>query len=635
LHTNTLRWSHAGRRRTALVAAVTGLVALAGQAFAGSGATTRSGAPAFQVPPLPAATFQTTSRSVMIPMDDGIRLGATITFPSRDGSTPAAGRFPAVLSMTPYGRNGLCGCTDQRLYSSRGIVSVVVDVRGTGGSEGDLSGNYFSPREQRDGYQLVEWLGTRSWSSGKVGMIGGSYLGITQYLTAEQRPPHLAAIAPQVALSDLYRDAYTFDGIPDIFFDGQYIAVQGAPGVAGSNVGVGLNGQQRDTAPSNLLASLLSTADAKQQQAAGRPIALDYVERPLDDVWYHDRSPVYRASAIRVPTLIMDGWRDGAFVRGALEMYRLLARRQGVETRLVVTACTHKGCGAPFDPTHASGGDELQAIEFDFMSHYLRGTRQTPSAPVATVVQPLGTYQTSSTWPPTGTRFTRFYLHAASSAVPGVAGALSTSRPGTTGSGSYVTDPAAGLSMALNSYGTIAASPYVPLDQRAEELQGLTWRTTPNARPMQIAGPLQLHLSAASTATETDWVARLSDVAPDGSETVITEGALRASHRALDVRRSTIGSPYHLDRPASALTPGQVYAFDIAIIATAYRLAPGHSLQLRLTTDDLPTRLPGSMLVDSTDPTRTQFQPLPPAVNTVEQNAKNPSWLLVPLLPAR
>jgi putative CocE/NonD family hydrolase len=610
-----------------LLAAVSAVVALTGQAHAGSGASS-SRVPAFQVPPMPAATFQTTSRSVMIPMDDGVRMGATITFPSRDGATPAPGRFPVVLSMTPYGRNGVCGCTDQRVYASRGIVSVVVDVRGTGGSEGDLSGNYFSPREQRDGYQLVEWLGTRPWSSGKVGMIGGSYLGITQYLTAEQRPPHLTAIAPQVALSDLYRDAYTFDGIPDIFFDAQYIGVQGAPGMAGGDVGAGTSGQQRDTDPSHLLANLVATAGAKQQQAVGRPIALDYLQRPLDDAWYHDRSPVYRAGAIRVPALIMDGWRDGAFVRGDLEMYRLLARRKGVETRLVVTACTHKGCGAPFDPTHAAGGDELQAIEFDFMSHYLRGTRQHASAPVSTVVQPTGTYQTASTWPPVGTRFTRFFLHPASGVA---AGMLSTSRPGTAGSGSYVTDPAAGASMALNSYGTIAASPFVPLDQRAEELQGLTWRTAPSAAPQQITGPLQLHLAASSTATDTDWVARLSDVAPDGSETVITEGALRASHRALDPRRSTTGSPYHLDRTPSALTPGQVYAFDVALIATAYRLAPQHSLQLRVTTDDLPTRLPGSVQVDAADPTRSQFVPLSPAVNTVEQNATNASWLLVPL----
>lgn len=605
-------------------------VLLASLALPAQASDHREQQPAFRVPPMPAATFQTTSRYVTIPMDDGVRLGATITFPSRDAATPARGRFPVVLSMTPYGRNGVCGCTDQRVYASRGIVSVVVDVRGTGGSEGDLSGNYFSPREQRDGYELVEWLGTRSWSSGKVGMIGGSYLGITQFLTAEQRPPHLVAIAPQVALSDLYRDAYTYDGIPNIFFDAQYIAVQGAPGLAGGNVSAVRSDQQRDTDPSHFLGNLVSTVGAKQQQAGGRPIALDYLQRPLDDAWYHDRSPVYRADSITVPVLIMDGWRDGAFVRGALEMYRRLAQRKGVETRLVVTACTHKGCGAPFDATHAAGGAELQAIEFDFMSHYLRGTAAHPAAPVSYVVQPTGAYRTASTWPPTGTRFTRLYLSPPPSSTA-LAGTLSTVRPGGAGSGSYVTNPAAGLSMSFNSYGTVAASPFLPLDQRAEELQGLTWRSTPSSTASVIAGPVQLHLEASSTATDTDWVARLSDVAPDGSETVITEGALRASHRTLDPRRTTTGSPYHLHRTTAAITPGQVTAFDVALIATAYRLEPRHSLQLRLTSNDLPTRLPGWILVDEADPARSRLVPMPPGVNTVEQNARHSSWLLVPL----
>src|SRR5437763_1035746 len=138
--------------------------------------------------------------------DDGVRLGATITFPSPDGTTPAGGRFPVVLSMTPYGRDGVCGCSDQTEFPSRGIISAVVDVRGTGGSEGNLDGNYFSPREQRDGYDLVQYLGTRRWSNGKVGMSGGSYVGITQVKTAETDPSHLAAIAPDESLADIYND---------------------------------------------------------------------------------------------------------------------------------------------------------------------------------------------------------------------------------------------------------------------------------------------------------------------------------------------------------------------------------------------------------------------------------------------
>jgi uncharacterized protein len=621
-----------GMRRYALVA-MGGLVStvLIGQARLAA-------APASTTPPLPAATYKTVSQYVMIPMSDGVRLGATITFPSFDGKSPAPGQFPVVFSMTPYGRDGLCGCPSQTEYPSRGIISSVVDVRGTGGSGGNLDGNYFSPREQRDGYELVEWLGTRSWSTGRVGMIGGSYLAITQYMTAEQQPPHLVAIAPDVGLSDVYRDAFTYDGVPDFFFDSQYIAVQGAPGAASGDIGVGgASGSGTDTNPSHETQGVLNTTSAKLSQAKSRPPALDYLERPNDDQWYHDRSPFYRVGSIQVPVLIVDGWRDGAFVRGDLEMYEALASRPSVETRIDVSACTHKGCGAPFDPTHsANGTDDITAVEFDFMSHYLLGTTEHPGPPVSFDLQPAGPYLGATQWPPLGTTFTRFYLHPGATTGEPLTGALasgtlSTAVPGASGAGRYVTDPLAGWSMAFDSYGTIAASPFVPTDQRAEAEQGLTWRTAPSASPMRIVGPIQLHLAASSTGADTDWVARLSDVAPNGSETVVTEGALRASHRALDAQRSTTGSPYHVDSSPQPLVAGTVYQFDVAIIATAYELPAGHSLQLRLTTDDMPTRLPASIRFDATDPARSQVVPLPPATNTVLENASEPSWLLIPL----
>jgi uncharacterized protein len=590
-------------------------------------------------PALPPATYKTVSTYLTIRMDDGVRLGATITFPSKDGSHRAPGRFPVVFSMTPYGRDGVCGCTDQTMYPSRGIVSAVVDVRGTGGSGGNLDGNYFSPREQRDGYALVEYFAGQSWSTGRVGMDGGSYLGITQYLTAELQPPHLVAIAPEVALSDIYRDAYTYDGIPDFFFDTQYNAVQGGPGAASGNVGEpGASNSGLDADPVDALNALLTTTSAKQAQAGSRPVALDYLARPNDDTWYHARSPYYGAARIAVPVFIVDGWRDGAFVRGDLEMYRRLAARPGVETRIDINACTHKGCGAPFDPTHdANGYDNFPAIEFDFLSHYLRGTPEHQLPAVSYQLQPSGPYQYANQWPPAATRFTRYYLNStAATGDPGTGalttGTLTTDPPSRPGAASFLTDPLAGASMTLDSYGTIAISPYVPLDQRSEEEQGLTWRTAAVKAPSVIAGPIQLHLVASSTASDTDFVARLCDVAPDGGETVITEGALRASHRAPDDARSSTGSPYHRDDDPHALVPGKGYAFDIAIIPTAYKLAPGHMLQLRVTGDDLPTRLPATVALDPNNPAASQTTPMPVAVNTV-RFSRNGSWLLLPISP--
>lgn len=544
-------------------------------------------------PVLPAPTYASTvSREELVAMDDGVKIATTVTLPSHDGRTPAAGRFPVVMGLTPYGRNGLCSCPDAKLFSTRGFATVVADVRGTGGSGGDLKGNYFSPREARDGAALVDHYGAQSWSTGRVGMSGGSYVGITQYLTAEEQPEHLAAIAPQVALGDLYRDAFTHGGIVNLSFDLQYIAVQGGPGAVGPNTDPAL---------------LAHTVQAKLGQSPPGTIAFDYLERPNDDAFYRDRSPIYRADRITVPVLDIGGWRDG-LLRGAPEMYGALAGRRGVETRMVIEPCTHKGCGAPFAPlTDPPGQADTTALIFEFLDRHLRGTRTPDRAPVSVHVQGANTRLESDRWPPRGTRFRALRLGA--------------------GEASYVTNPAAGFSLALNQYGTVAATPYVPLDQRLEGPQGVTVRTSALARPLRIAGPIALHLRAASTAADTDWHAKLADVAPDGTESIITEGSLRASHRALDRRRSRPGRPYHPHTDPTPIEPGRFYDYAIEIAPTAYELAPGHRLQVRITSTDLPTHLPGSVRLDRANPAATRIDLNAPARNTLDLDR---SRLLVP-----
>ncbi|MGH8461022.1 MAG: CocE/NonD family hydrolase [Stenotrophobium sp.] len=557
---------------------------------------------------LPSPTYsKTVAQEISIPMDDGVLLGATVTFPSLDGSTPSPGKFPVVLSMTPYGRDGLSSAPDQPTFATRGIIGAVVDVRGTGGSEGNLNDNYFSPREARDGYELVEYFGTQPYSSGKVGMAGGSYVGITQLLTAEQQPPHLSAITPQVALSDLYRDGYTHGGIPNLFFDAQYLVVQGGPGLVTPN-----------TSPAQLQMTVL----AKLQQLTGTPIAFDYLANPDDDKFYQDRSPIYNASKIQVPVLVLDGWRDG-FVRGDIENYRALAQRPGVETRLHLDPCTHKGCGAPFAPlTDPPGLDDQAAVVFEFLSKYLLGTPAPVRSPVRAYVQGADLHLETDQWPPSQTQFQHLYL---------AQGALVDAAPATSASESYFTNPLAGLSMSFDDYGTVAISPYIPTDQRLEDAQGLTWRSAPLTQPLVLAGPVALHLVATSTATDTDWIAKLADVAPDGSEAIISNGYLRASHRELDAARSHTGAPYHTHVNPTPIVAGKVYDYDIEVWPTAYALAAGHQLQIRLTSYDVPTHAPAMIQFDRNNLVATQIVPLLPATNGVIEGGSDPSSLLIPV----
>jgi putative CocE/NonD family hydrolase len=510
--------------------------------------------------------------------------------------------------MTPYGRTGVCGCGDPSLFATRGIAYAVADVRGTGGSGGNLEGNYFSPREARDGGELVEYFGTRPWSTGKVGMAGGSYVGITQYLAAEQQPPHLAAIVPSVALSDVYRDAFTHGGIPNFFFDLQYIGVQGVPGALGANSDPAL---------------LADTIAAKAGQSPPGVIALDYLSRPDDDAFYRDRSPIYRADRIKVPVLDIGQWHDG-LGRGEPEMYRALAKRRHVETRLYMDPCTHKGCGAPFAPfTNPPGVGDQSALQFEFLDKYLRGADVPDRPPVQFYLQGKSEYVSADHWPPTGTQYARLALG------PGVLRPKSDPVPaGEAATAQYVSDPAAGLSMAFDKYGTVAISPYIPTDQRLEGPHGLTFRTPALTSPLRLTGPLALHLVAASSAPDTDWFAKLADVAPDGTESIVTEGALRASHRALDPAKTRPWRPYHTHTNPRPIEPGVFYDYDIEIWPTAYELAPGHRLQVRLTSSDLPTHFPGSFALNRDDPAASHVDLLQPATNTVRFAG---SWLVLPV----
>lgn len=554
---------------------------------------------------LPPATYPSTfSEQRWITMDDGVKLGATLTFPSVDGKAPAPGRFPVVLSMTPYGRDGACGCGAPSDFAMRGFVSAAVDVRGTGGSQGNLDQNYFSPREARDGYDLVEYLGTQPWSTGKVGMSGGSYVGITQYKTAEQDPPHLAAIAPDVALADIYNDAFAPGGIMSLSFDTQYLAVQGGPGLLTPN-----------TDPS----MVPGTITAKEQQATGRPIAFDYLANPFEDEFYWERSPITDVSKIDVPVFVEDGWRN-AFEAGDIRMFEALQNR-GVDAYLNVGPCTHKGCGAPFAATDDPPGlDNVEAQEIRFDQHYLMGMDAPLPPRVRVYDQQAGKYIDTSAWPPPETSFQRQYASA---------GLISAKRPPQS-TASYFANPAAGFSMALDEQGTVAITPYVPTDQRLEDGQGLTWRTGALTKPLTLSGPLALHLVAASSATNTDWFAKVADVAPDGSESIVTEGQLRASLRALS-SDSTPEEPLHPLTTPQPLTPGRFYDYEIAIAPTTYTFAPGHRLQLRLTSGNVPNALPGTLELDPSDPAASPFTPLPPATNTVRLGGRDGTSLLLPV----
>lgn len=153
-------------------------------------------------------------RNVMVPMRDGVRLATDLYFPAL-GDRPVSGKFPVILERTPYDKQGLGLVATAKFFARHGYVCALQDVRGRFESEGEW---YAFAHEGPDGYDTVEWLGTRPWSTGKVGTIGGSYAGSDQHALANLRPPHLAAMVPRVAMHNYHTNSMRQGGCMELRF---------------------------------------------------------------------------------------------------------------------------------------------------------------------------------------------------------------------------------------------------------------------------------------------------------------------------------------------------------------------------------------------------------------------------------
>lgn len=251
-------------------------------------------------------------RNHYVTMADGTRLAVDI----HRSDAPEGTRFPCLLEMTPYRKEGRA-TEGASWFAPRGYVFAEVDARGTGGSERQYD-IVFSEQEQRDGAAAVEWLATEyPQCNGQVGLFGGSYSGIIQYLIAAQQPPHLKTIAPQRAYSDLYRDIVYHGGIAN----GTFATIWSS----GTEV-FNIQGADSTTNPDPLTVLTVLTDHAQNER-----MLINYLNAPYDGPLYRNSSHWTRVGDVRVPAFHLAGSQD-AFTRGQLLGFRdaLVLERAGV-----------------------------------------------------------------------------------------------------------------------------------------------------------------------------------------------------------------------------------------------------------------------------------------------------------------
>jgi putative CocE/NonD family hydrolase len=557
-----------------------------GQSKPVNGATTPVGTQSAQWTPYdrPEQYQVVEDHNVPITMRDGVILRANVYRPD------APGRFPVLLEQIPYGKDGPQGTWDNPYLEKRGYVQIVVDVRGTGASQGTWQAA--DDDEQRDGFDLVEWAARQPWSDGNVGLDGASYAGINQFLTAALHPPHLRAIFPAVPMGDVYRDLAFSGGDYNSAFLPLWLGL-----VAAGNITIPPDPTQPGNA-AGLAQALLQHIGALSGPSAGLVTAgVPGSDLAYDGPFWAQRSPIEYVDRVEVPTFIVGGLHD-IFQRGEPLLFERLERH--VTARLLIGPWTHleamAGKGLPVDglPTL----DQLQLRWFDqYLKQIDTGIAQIPR--VTSYDWGTHHYETHPDWPDPRTGVDRLYLRGG--------GQLAETPPRTPEPAQqYHQQPISGictLSTGQWAVPTLALETNLPCQGDANKvdpaLGQATYLTAPQLSPQRVFGPITADVWIQTNASDVPVTVRISDVAPDGTAVELTDGWLSAGFRALDPSRSryingTLLQPWHPFTQASyeavpANTPVEV---QIEVFPTSATIQPGHRLQLTVAPSDFPHQIP-------------------------------------------
>ncbi len=556
----------------------------------------------------------TVERGVPVKMRDGVTLRADIYRPK------AEGKFPLLLTRTPYDKNGTVDFCLKA--AARGYVVVAQDVRGRYASEGDW---YPFKYESQDGYDTVEWAAALPYSNGKVGMFGGSYVGATQYLAAITKPPHLAGICPDVTASN-YHDGWTYQGGAfEQWFDESWTT-----GLAANTINrrVDVGG---DTVKWTPTLPLLSYPVFETPSATGlAPYFTDWLSHPNYDDYWKQWSIEDHYAQIQVPVLSLGAWYD-IFLGGTLRNYARLKSEAGTEAarrgqRLMIYVGGHAGGSTEKKVGAVDFGNklpvDLEAVTLRWYDTLLKGIGNgvDHEKPVKIFVMGKNDWREEDDWPLERTKATRYYLRSTKPAngLEG-GGTLSTAAPAEEEPDQYVYDPNDAVP---TIGGPLCCQPLPtgigPQDQRPAETRGdvLVFSSQVFTQNTEVTGPISLDLYVSSSAVDTDFTGKVVDVWPNGFAQNLTEGILRLRYR---------NSP---ERPELG-NPGEIYHISVDLWATSNVFLPGHKLRLEVSSSNFP-RFDRNL---NTGEDQARGTHMIKATNVIYHDKSRPSALVLPIVP--
>lgn len=598
---------------------------------------------------LPLASAQeayVVERNLAIPMRDGVSLAADIYFPAADG-VRKAGRFPVILTRTPYDKSRVDGA----FYASRGYVFVAQDTRGRYASEGEWS---FLTPDAADGHDTAAWIVRQPWSSGRIGGIGTSYVGGTQHALAIGGAPGLAALIPVDAVANAGYFGMRNSGAFELrFFN--WIFTIGAP--KGSRAA-------RDPGTRSVLEEM---AGHTRQYLAQYPIrkgttplrlAPEYEDWLIQAITHADNDAYWKQPGFGVvdqieryqdvPVWLVGGWYD-SWARSTTMTYEALRKSKKSPIHLIMGPWIH---GRQTEHAHGQVDfGEAAALDPGFrLRWYDRWLKQEPNGaehdpPVRIFVMGGGSgaktaegrllhggvWRDEREWPLARARMTPYYLHPD--------GALSPALPAGAEFTTYDFDPrvpvptiggniSSGDGILLQGGWDQKCGPHVwnckdelPLSARRDVL---VYQTAPLAADLEVTGPVDVKLFASSSAVDTDFTAKLIDVYPPGEafpagfDLNIADGIQRARYRnSLET--------------AEAMRPGEVYEMTVRMYPTSNVFKKGHRIRVDISSSNFPR----FDVNPNTGEPLGRHRRMTVATNRIFHAPGRASHVLLPVIPAR
>ncbi|MFH1090937.1 MAG: CocE/NonD family hydrolase, partial [Pseudomonadota bacterium] len=525
-------------------------------------------------------------RNVPIPMRDGVILRGDIYRPDNDDPGPA------IVCRNPYGKSQprwQATALDPIRTSEAGFAVVFQDTRGRYESEGTF---YPFIHEMEDGQDTIEWMAKQKWCNGKVGTTGPSYMGAAQWLLAIAQPFQLKAMFTSITPSE-YHEGWVYQGGAFqlgfvLFWTMFHLATDTA-------LRMSRNGLLDPEDVTRLILAgdhmndhygrLPLTNQPFLREGDKAPYFFDWLRHPANDTYWREIAINRNYGKIKVPVYHVGGWYD-LFLGGTLENFIRMQQEGGSEKarlgqRLLIGPWAHGNYGGFFPEFNFgifSSTDviDLTGIQIRYFDYHLKAEENgfDKEPPVRIFIMGENRWRDEKEWPLSRTRYVPWYLHSKGDAG-GKGGKLSPEGPGQEPTDIYLYDP-------RNPTPTIGGPTFLPglligansgpRDQRSVEERPdvLVYTSEPLEQPLEVTGPLTVMLYAATSAPDTDFVARLCDVYPEGTSRILAEGILRARFRE------------GCDQ-ARPITPGQVYEYRINLIATSNLFMPGHRIRVDVT----------------------------------------------------